>query len=108
MRPVHDSPSCSGVLDHLAERRASREHALRDRYEAAGGDDWSRDGDAIVREELRRRTLDGTDRLLARMRAAHPGGWSAGAAEWAPRDSTDQLLHRADMALYQRKRTRNR
>ena len=51
-----------------AERRASHEQSLRDRYEAAGGIAWDEDRDDIVREALRRETLAGPDHLLDRVR----------------------------------------
>ena len=55
--------------------------------------------------------LVGTDaanaeRLLERLAAAHPAPWTGGTAEWTPGDTVDQLLHRADMVLYERKRAR--
>lgn len=55
--------------------------------------------------------LVGTDagnaeRLLERLAAAHPAPWTGGTAQWVAGDTVDQLLHRADMVLYARKRAR--
>ncbi len=40
---------------------------------------------------------------LARLRSAHPAGWSAGVAEWEPRERLADCLARADRRLYEAK-----
>jgi diguanylate cyclase (GGDEF)-like protein len=51
---------------------------------------------------------DGAARVVARLHAAHPAGWSAGLAAW-PRDaSLDAALAAADAKLYEIKRARSR
>jgi diguanylate cyclase (GGDEF)-like protein len=46
-------------------------------------------------------------RLLERMTAAHQAPWSAGTAEWEAGDSCDDLVRRADTALYRHKSERS-
>ncbi len=52
--------------------------------------------------------LPGTDlheagQVLSRMVTAHPAVWSAGTTTWRHGDTSEDLVHRADVALYEQK-----
>ena len=51
---------------------------------------------------------DGAERVVARLREAHPMRWSAGTAGWARDASLDAALAAADARLYEMKRRRVR
>jgi hypothetical protein len=53
------------------ERREALEREVHERYLDAGGDEagWLRDGDDLVMEALRRKVLDGHERMIDEARA---------------------------------------
>lgn len=77
---------------------------------------WSgtlRSGDLIARlggDEfgilLTGSTAEGAEVSLKRLHQVAPTPFSAGCAEWDGSESPDQLLHRADLSLYENKRAR--
>jgi len=88
-------------------------HAAGDRMLAEIAEAWTRilrPGDVLARyggdeflvmfpATAQREALD----ALARLRSAHPAGWSAGVAEWEPRERLADCLARADRRLYEAK-----
>ena len=119
----HGSPVVVAILDLDHFKR------FNDEYGHQGGDELLSDAAALWRDELRpedllaryggeefgaifdQSRLADADRIIERLQAVTPLGqtFSAGAAQWNGSESAEDLLARADAALYAAKRAgRNR
>lgn len=105
------------INDHFGHRQGDDvliESARRMGSVVRGGDAVARLGGdefvmVIVGASAEADLLSLADRVIGRLAAPLPGmpgtvGASVGVAEWRPGESVDELLHRADVALYRAKR----
>ena len=112
------APLTVAAIDLDGFKRVNDEHghAAGDRVLAELGDAWTgtlRPGDVIARyggDEFvvmfpATSELDAVQ-PLARLRAAHPAGWSAGTVEWRQGETLQTCLGRADGRLYEAKAAR--
>jgi diguanylate cyclase (GGDEF)-like protein len=103
-------------LDAFRAVNSSEGHAGGDRLLAEAAAAWQ---GALRREDVLARTggdefvllMPGTSeteaqRVLARLRAAHPVAWSSGVADWRPEEPLAACLERADRRLYAAKAAR--